>query len=669
MAPSLFVLLGRRGEATQRRPAGAPDSTGRRIAHLPAAIVGNGAILATLSSRGELERLFWPNIDWGQHLGELRLGIAIAGRTRWLDEKPFRHAQEYVHGANIVRTLARTRDLEVEIVDFVDPERSVLVRRVRADASDARLVVYCRPAIDESSRYGGAYRDPSTGALIFYRRGRALALALTPRDQGRVGRIHPHRRSQVLADAADGLLAAESVEYGQVDGALAADLDGEAWCLCAFADAPAAALAELERELEDPARVLDRRLAHDRDRLASASPQTLDLDGSSELYQRSLLAFDLLADRETGGAIAAPEMDADFLHSGGYGFVWGRDMAFILLAFLACDRRDLATRALGWLLRAQSPEGLWLHRHGTDGQLAPSWGLHQIDETGSILFAYETVWRELADTSLDRELWPSARRAADFLLEFRDPADGLPLPSVDLWEEREGVHAHSAAAVAAGLRAAAAMAERHEPALAGRYADAAGSVASAIEQHFWDDELGRYRRSIKVAQERAGGDGRIPNRPLLRYPNRIAAGYDGLDAAVDISLLGLAWPFGIVDPAGPRMTAMARAIENALVLDGGGVLRYEGDVYAGGNPWILATLWLALWYRQVGDHDGFRRCAAYAVRHQNAVGLLPEQVARDGRPAWVVPLTWSHAMFVLAARPELTLVSELAPRPRQPGSP
>lgn len=658
MPPNLFTRLGRRAEATQRRPAGAPDSTGRRIAHLPAAIIGNGAILATLSSRGELERLFWPNIDWGQHLGEFRLGIAVAGRTRWLDEKPFGHAQEYVHDANVVRTLARAQGLEVEIVDFVDPERSVLLRRLRAEEPAARLVVYCRPAIDESSRYGGAYHDPSTGALVFYRRGRALALALAPGDQGRVGRIHPHQRSQVFADAGDGLLAAESVEYGQVDGALAAELDGEAWCLCAFADAPAAALAELERELGDPAAALQRRLAHDRDRLASAPSQTLDHDGSRELYRRSLLAFDLLADRETGGVIAAPEMDADFLHSGGYGFVWGRDMAFILLAFLACGRRDLAMSALGWLLRAQSPEGLWLHRHGTDGRLAPSWGLHQIDETGSILFAYEAVWRELADTRLDRELWPSARRAADFLLEFRDPADGLPLPSVDLWEEREGVHAYSASAVAAGLRAAAAMAERHEPALAGRYADAAASVASAIEQHFWDDELGRYRRSIKVAQQRNGGDGRVPNRPLIRYPNRIAAGYDGLDAAVDISLLGLAWPFGIVDPAGPRMRAMARAIENALVLDDGGVRRYHGDVYAGGNAWILATLWLALWYRQVGDRDGFRRCAAYAVHHQSGVGLLPEQVARDGRPGWVIPLTWSHAMFVLAARPELALVSE-----------
>jgi len=29
-------------------------------------------------------------------------------------------------------------------------------------------------------------------------------------------------------------------------------------------------------------------------------------------------------------------------------------------------------------------------------------------------------------------------------------------------------------------------------------------------------------------------------------------------------------------------------------------------------------------------------------------GLLPEQVSKDnGEPCWVIPLTWSHAMYVL----------------------
>ncbi len=57
------------------------DGTGRRYAFRPAAILGNGSLLATISERGEIERLFWPNVDHGQHLGELRLGLERDGET------------------------------------------------------------------------------------------------------------------------------------------------------------------------------------------------------------------------------------------------------------------------------------------------------------------------------------------------------------------------------------------------------------------------------------------------------------------------------------------------------------------------------------------------------------------------------------------------------------
>jgi GH15 family glucan-1,4-alpha-glucosidase len=282
-----------------------------------------------------------------------------------------------------------------------------------------------------------------------------------------------------------------------------------------------------------------------------------------------------------------------------------------------------------------------------------------VDETGAALFVFEAACRELRDDALDRELWPAARRAADFLCGFVDPETGLPFPSVDLWEERQGEHAYSAAAVAGGLRAAAALASRHEPALAGRYEDVASSIRAAIERELWSEGHGRYLRSRWVGRADAGGE------PLpaafassLPYPNRPVVSADAADATVDIALLGLAWPFGAVDPGSERMCSTVAAIEEALVLADGGVLRYDGDVYAGGNPWILTTLWLGLWYRQVGDEEGHRRCLDYAVARQSETGLLPEQVTRDGEVAWVLPLTWSHAMLVLAARPELDLVAE-----------
>src|SRR5439155_585360 len=160
---------------------------------------------------------------------------------------------------------------------------------------------------------------------------------------------------------------------------------------------------------QDFAELLASRRRHDAARLESAAaPPVTAPEGLAALYRRTLLVLDLLSDRRSGAVIAAPELDADFEHSGGYGFVWGRDLAFIVLAFLAARRTDLAGRALRWLPCAQEPEGLWLQRHWTDGSLAPSWCKHQLDETGAILFAYEAAWRELGDERLDADLWPSA---------------------------------------------------------------------------------------------------------------------------------------------------------------------------------------------------------------------------------------------------------------------
>jgi GH15 family glucan-1,4-alpha-glucosidase len=313
------------------------------------------------------------------------------------------------------------------------------------------------------------------------------------------------------------------------------------------------------------------------------------------------------------------------VHSGGYGFVWARDLAFLALAFLAARRRDLVDGALRWLPEAQEPHGLWLQRHHTDGTPAPGWCDHQLDETGSVLFAYEAAWRELRDEDLDERLWPSARRAADFLLGSIE-AQGIPCETADLWEERDGCHAYTAAATVGGLRAAASFARRHEPVLVETYAVAAEKLAAALDRCFWSDEHGRYVRTLG-------------------------------DPTVDVSLLGLAWPFAAVPPRGPRMRATAAAVETALARPGDGLMRYERDTYAGGNAWVLAALWLGLYARQVGDVIGHQRALEYARRVATPLGLLPEQVTDDGRPAWVVPLAWSHAMLVLAARPELAFVA------------
>ncbi len=552
----------------------------------PAAILGNGSLLATLSPHGDVERLFWPTLDRGSHLGELRFGLELAGEVE----------QSYLVDANVLLTRAG----DVELVDLVHELEPVLLRRIRATGVDGRLVVDCRPELDGIK--GGLAASVDGNRVVFYRRDVALALGAAGAEAFATG-------------------------LGETEGGISLPFEGDAVVALAFGASSREAVARLDAALQqDFDALVTSRVHHDAAQISRAEPASAQVPDVAALYRRSLLALELLADRDTGSVIAAPELDPEFEHSGGYGFVWGRDLAFITLALLVSGRDDLAKRALRWFPTAQEPEGLWLQRHWTNGSLAPSWCRHQLDETGAILFAYEAAWRQLGDETLDADLWPSALRAADFLLGTIED-DGLPVATADLWEEREGRHAFTAAAVCGGLRAAAAMSRRRDPSRAEGYEAAARVVGEAIERELWSDYHGRYLRSLG-------------------------------DPTLDVSLLGLAWPFAAVEPGGERMRATVGALEAELGCPAGSLVRYAGDTYAGGNRWVLAALWLGLWHRQAGDAGGLERALEYALGAQTKLGLLPEQVTEDGEPAWVVPLAWSHAMLLLAARPELPLVAD-----------
>jgi GH15 family glucan-1,4-alpha-glucosidase len=92
------------------------------------------------------------------------------------------------------------------------------------------------------------------------------------------------------------------------------------------------------------------------------------------------------------------------------------------------------------------------------------------------------------------------------------------------------------------------------------------------------------------------------------------------------------------------------AVERELLRPSGGVARYEGDLYGGRmNSWIICTLWLAQWHAAVGNFERSLELLKWcADRAHPTTCLLPEQVADDGSPRSVLPLTWSHAAFALA---------------------
>ncbi len=330
----------------------------------------------------------------------------------------------------------------------------------------------------------------------------------------------------------------------------------------------------------------------------------------------------------SGAYIASPNFPE-------YAYAWLRDGAYVALAMDAAGSRESAAAFHEWVARVIVGQGDRIHsiidrlaadqnlrgedmlptRYTLDGEPEPvldeAWPNFQLDGYGTWLFALH----QHAGIELSDEARAAVTLASDYLVAT------WRLPCFDYWEEYgDRQHTSSLAAIAAGLRAAGRMLGRPE---------LEGTAAEVID-FIW----GWCVR-----------DGSFVKGPE--------------DTRVDASLISLAVPFGLVDASNPVMIATIARIRAELSSPTGGVYRYHGDSYFGGNPWMLLTAWLGWYLRIVGDESGYSAARDWVVRHASQEGKLAEQILTEPQHAEFVdqwlqrwgpvadPLLWSHAKFVL----------------------
>lgn len=359
---------------------------------------------------------------------------------------------------------------------------------------------------------------------------------------------------------------------------------------------------------------------------------------------RSLLVLRALTHADTGGIVAAAttSLPEDFGGSRNwdYRYVWLRDAALTLEAYIDHGYLRAAQRWRDWLLRAVAGDpadvqimyGIAGERDIPERELAslPGYGgsspvrigngavsQYQGDVIGEVMVALEAA--RLAGVEEDGNSWGLQRALLTQAAEWFDR------PDHGIWEMRGDLHmfTHSRAMVWAAF----------------------DRGVRAVEQQGLDGDVERWR----MLRDRARHD--IDTRGVDAVGGYFVQ-HDGT-SEVDASLLLLP-RVGFCAADDPRMLATVAQIEATLLRDGL-VMRYRTDAspdgLAGGeHPFLACSFWLVEHYAAVG-----RRAEAEALMDRlcdltNDLGLLSEEYDVDAaRHAGNTPQALSHLSLIGAA--------------------
>jgi len=613
--------------------------------------LSNSKLHIGIGPDSDIHDVYYPYVGYAAHVHRISLGAFVNDTMSWVKDG-WEINQHYLENCLVGITEASSDNLQLKITitDFVHHSWDVLWRKItlenRSQAiRDVRLFTYQDLHINENPFGDTAMLDPHLKAIVHYKNDFYFAFCASPTfSQFATGRKEWRGLEGTWRDAEDGVLSGNAVSNGPVDSCLGWNFDsispGESRNAQLFMVAGRhfyditkahvyASNRGFDQSLRETQNYWQNWLSHGQDQNLSAThPPTKVQD----VYNRSLLILRSMCS-ENGAIIASSDSEIERIGGDTYDYVWPRDASWCAIALDQCGHHGMTRRFFNFIFKVITDKGYLLHKYYPTGLFGSTWHpvpFIQIDQSGIVLHALWNFYQTSGDIELVASHWPRVLKIATFLANWRDKTSKLPLPSWDLWEERKNTTTYSAAAVYAGLRAASELAT-----LVGledyssKFDQIANEVKDGILKYLYDPRLGRFLRSINPRDE-----------------------------ALDASLLAIN-DFNVLSAQDSRVMGTIDAIEKELWIktDIGGITRYLGDGYLRvspeiiGNPWILTTLYLAMYRTDMGDLARAKQLIEWAADRASSTRLLSEQVnAFDGSPVGVLPLAWSHAAYVLAVK-------------------
>ena len=644
--------------------------------------VGNGSLLVTFDDKYQIRDVYFPHVGQENHAEgfPFRFGVWADGEFSWIYEDKWKRELKYLPETLVTEVTLVNESLGLKIVsnDTVASHENIFLRRVCVSnllekAREVRVFLHHDFRIYENKVGDTAFYDPESLALIHYKKHRYFLINTAPHfDNFSTGRKAFRDQEGTWRDAEDGELGSGgAITEGSVDSTVqisfSLEPEGEFeffyWIAAGTSHTEVLRLNRhiLERKPEQYFGYTENywRVWVNKNEIdfADLSPEIV------ELYKRSLLVVHTQTDH--GGAIiAANDSDVTERATDHYSYLWTRDGAFVANAL------DLA----GYPLSARNfyalcgeivhKNGYFLQKYNPDGTVASgwhaAWDKHtktalvpiQEDETALVLWALWEHYEKYHAIEFVRKLYRKLIvPCADFMVAFRHAETNLPAPSWNLWEDRRGIHTFTCASVVAGLRAAGNFARLFaENERAAIYETAAEEITTAMREHLYSAQLGRFLRALEFH----GDD------------------YYEADTIIDASLFG-AFYLGAFDAKDKMVVSTMKAVEKHLWIKGkiGGVIRFEKDPYmrfAGenqpSNAWFICTLWLAEHRIAIAkskkDLKGALEILEWTAKNALPSGVLAEQIHPEtGEHASVSPLTWSHSTFVATVMNYLQKLAEV----------
>ena len=315
-----------------------------------------------------------------------------------------------------------------------------------------------------------------------------------------------------------------------------------------------------------------------------------------------------------------------------YLYAWVRDGSFSAMALADAGHLRSAEKYWEWMAGEMIPSGpqngTWYTRYDFwDGLPDLSWAPTEYDSIGLFQLGVWNYYAETGNTAFARRMLPYLNRSiaweADQIRET-----GLIPEDASVWEDDHAYNFWTEAFDDVGIRDTAYLYSSLGLKASGLYLLAEG-LNQSMRPFYTADGFAQY---------------------ALPGPSGLVA-YDVPDSSLIAPI-----DYGYVQPLSQYAVYTVNYAESHLTVEGG-LARSSGDSYHYGwdstgkmPPWIITTLFLALYDEEIGNHTAALDLLVWCASHSQS-GLLPEALDPNyGNPLPTTsPLTWSSAMYVLAS--------------------